>query len=88
MPFTCLKNVSLKQKVSFSRMNLIPSRMNSFENLELRVSGYFSIQYFTASNPSSCGILEYNASMSNDVKIVCSGMLSGRLFKKSVVSLK
>ena len=73
VPFTCLNNVPSKQKVLFSRMN-------SCENLELRVSGYFSIQYFTVSNPSSCGILEYNASMSNDVKMACSGMVSGRLF--------
>ena len=72
----------------FSKMNLIPSRINSFENLEFKVLGYFSIQYFIASKPSLCGILEYNASISNDVNMVSFGMVSGRLFKKSVVSLR
>ena len=42
VPFTCLKNVSLKQKVLFPL---------------------------------------YNASMSNVIKMVCLGMVSGRLIK-------
>ena len=69
-------------------MNLIPSRINSFENLEFKVLGYFSIQFFIASKPSLCGILEYKASISNDVNMVSFGMVSRRLFKKSVVSLR
>ena len=72
----------------FSSINLIPSRINSFENLEFKVSGYFSIQYFTASKPRLCGILEYSDSISNDASIVSFGIVFGRLFKKSVVSLK
>ena len=63
-------------------MNLIASRINSFENLEFKVLEYFSIQYFIASKPSLCGILEYNASISNDVNMVSFGMVSGRLFEK------
>ena len=69
------------------KMNLIPPRINSFENLEFKVLGYFTIQYFIASKPSLCGILEYNAS-TNDVNMVSFGMVSGRLFKRSVVSLR
>ena len=72
----------------FSSINLIPSRINSFENLEFKVSGYFSIQYFTASIPRLCEILEYSDSISNDASIVSFGIVIGRLFKKSVVSLK
>ena len=44
VPFSCLKYVSLKQKILFSSINLIPSKMKSFENLEFKVSGYFSSQ--------------------------------------------
>ena len=66
----------------FSSINLISSRIILF------VSGYRSIQYFTASKPSLCGILENTASISNDASMVSFGMVFGRLFKKSVISLK
>ena len=69
-------------------MNLFLSRVNSFENFEFKVLGYLSIQYFIASKPSLCGILEYYASISNDINMVSFGMMSGRLFKTSVVSLR
>ena len=72
----------------FSSINLIPSRINYFENLESKVCVYFSIQYFTASKPGLCGMLEYSDSISNDASIVSFAIVIGRLFKKSVVSLK
>ena len=71
----------------FSSINLISSRINSFENLEVKVTGYFSVQNFTASKPRLCGILEYSDSISNDASMVYFGIMFGRLFKKSVVSL-
>ena len=72
----------------FSSLNLIPSIINYFEILEFKVSGYFSIQFFTASKPRLCGILEYSDSISNDASIVSFGTEVGRMFRKSVVSLK
>ena len=69
-------------------MNLIPSRINSFENLEFKVLGYFSIQFFIASKPSLCWILGYSASITNEVDMVSFGRMSGMLFKRSVVSLR
>ena len=44
VPFSCLKYVSLKQKILFLSISLIPSKMNSFVNLGFKVSGYFSSQ--------------------------------------------
>ena len=44
----------------FSKMNLIPSRINSFENIEFKVLGYFIlyiIQYRGAMNNTHGGLL-------------------------------
>ena len=38
----------MKEKVLFSRVNCIPSRINSLENLPFNVSGYLSNQKHTA----------------------------------------
>ena len=70
----------------FSRMNLVRSRINYFNNLGFRVSGYISIQYFIASKQSLCGILECCASISNNANMLCLGMVFERIFY--VVSLK
>ena len=70
----------------FSRMNLVRSRINYFENLGFRVSEYISIQYFTAFKQSLCGILECSASISNNANMVSFGIVSERIFY--VVSLK
>ena len=60
--------------------------MQLLGNLFSKVSGCLSNQYFTASIPNSCGIFEYKASISNVASSVSYCILSGRLFKKSVVS--
>ena len=69
-------------------MKLNASTIKSFENRSSRSSGNCSIQILIASIPRLCGILEYNDSTLKVAKSVSLGIPFGKLFKKSVVSLR